>query len=98
MSRQFYVYLMASKTETLYLGVTADLRRRVYEHKHKLVPGFTARYNINWLVWYEVYEDLVNAITREKQIKRWRREKKETLIRQMNPGWRDLSPAIGVEE
>ncbi|MEO0023403.1 MAG: GIY-YIG nuclease family protein [candidate division WOR-3 bacterium] len=98
MSRQFYVYLMASRTGTLYLGVTADLRRRVYEHKHKLIPGFTARYNINRLVWYEVYEDPVNAITREKQIKRWRREKKEALIRQMNPGWRDLSPDIGVEE
>ncbi len=89
---------MASRTGTLYLGVTADLRRRVYEHKHKLIPGFTARYNINRLVWYEVYEDPVNAITREKQIKRWRREKKEALIRQMNPGWRDLSPDIGVEE
>ncbi|MEO0022230.1 MAG: GIY-YIG nuclease family protein [candidate division WOR-3 bacterium] len=98
MSRQFYVYLMASRTGTLYLGVTADLRRRVYEHKHKLIPGFTARYNINRLVWYEVYEDPVNAITREKQNKRWRREKKEALIRQMNPGWRDLSPDIGVEE
>lgn len=86
MAQQFYVYLMASKTGILYLGITRDLPRRVYEHKNKIISGFTARYNVNKLVWYEVYGDPITAITREKQIKRWRREKKVALIRSMNPG------------
>lgn len=77
---------MASKTGILYLGITRDLPRRVYEHKNKIISGFTARYNVNKLVWYEVYGDPITAITREKQIKRWRREKKVALIRSMNPG------------
>ncbi|MEO0020247.1 MAG: GIY-YIG nuclease family protein [candidate division WOR-3 bacterium] len=97
MAQQFYVYLMASKTGTLYLGITRDLPRRVYEHKNKIISGFTARYNVNKLVWYEVYGDPITAITREKQIKRWRREKKVALIRSMNPGWRDLSVDLGLE-
>jgi putative endonuclease len=69
----FYVYLLASgKHGTLYIGVTRDLVRRVYEHKHKSVPGFTSRYGVDQLVWYEIYDDPVNAITREKELKKWR--------------------------
>jgi putative endonuclease len=89
--RQFYVYIMTNKSRTLYTGVTNDLERRVYEHKHKLVEGFTARYNIKLLVYYEACEDIRAAIAREKQIKGWLRAKKIALIESMNPGWNDLS-------
>ena len=87
---------MASESGTLYLGVTGDLVRRVYEHKHKLVPGFSSRYGTTRLVWFEELPDPATAIAREKQMKNWRRAKKEALIRQMNPGWRDLGPRIGL--
>jgi len=87
---------MASKSGTLYLGVTGNLLKRVYEHRHKLVPGFSARYDTTKLVWFEAFDDARTAIAREKQVKRWRREKKEALIRTMNPGWRDLSADIGL--
>lgn len=87
----FYVYLLASRKQgTLYLGVTNDLIRRVYEHKSKAVPGFTARYDVRRLVWYECYDDPVNAIQREKEIKKWRRDWKIALIEVSNPDWRDL--------
>jgi len=77
----FYVYLMASqKRGTLYLGVTRNLVRRAYEHREKLVPGFTSRYDVRRLVWFEVYDDPTNAITREKEIKKWRRAWKIDLI------------------
>jgi len=86
-----YVYIMASRSRTLYTGVTNNLERRVSQHKLKLVPGFTARYNINRLVYYEHHADIREAIRREKQIKGWLREKKIALITLMNPGWCDLS-------
>ena len=82
---------MTNKSKTLYTGVTNDLTRRVYEHKHKLIPGFTQKYNITKLVYYEETSDIHAAIAREKQIKGWLREKKINLIESMNPNWVDLS-------
>jgi putative endonuclease len=87
----YYVYILASRSRTLYTGVTNDLDRRLSEHKLKLVPGFTALYNIDRLVFYEHYGDVRSAIHREKQIKGWTRAKKIALIRSMNSGWCDLS-------
>lgn len=93
----FYVYLLASRKQgTLYLGVTRDLVRRTFEHKTKSVPSFTSRYNVDRLVWFEAYDDPVNAITREKEIKKWRRAWKVALIEKNNPSWRDLYPDITV--
>ena len=88
---QYYVYIVASRSRTLYTGVTNDLQRRVYEHKKKLVPGFTTKYNIQRLVYYETTEDVDAAIFREKQIKGWTRSKKLQLIESVNPTWKDLS-------
>jgi len=89
--KQYYVYIMTNRSRTLYTGVTNDLERRVYEHKHKLIPGFTSKYNITRLVYYEVWSDIREAIAREKQIKGWLRAKKIALIESINPGWEDLS-------
>ena len=86
----YYVYLLASRKHgTLYLGVTNDLVRRVHEHKSKAVPGFTARYGVDRLVWFESYEDPGSAIAREKEIKKWRRDWKIRLIKTDNPDWLD---------
>ena len=86
-----FVYLLASRKDgTLYLGVTRDLVRRIYEHKTKATPGFTSRYDIRRLVWFEIYDDPTTAIIREKQLKKWRREWKVALIEKENPDWRDL--------
>ena len=82
---------MTNKSRTLYTGVTNNLMRRVYEHKNKLVPGFTSKYNIQFLVYYEAGNDINAAIAREKQIKGWLRSKKIALIDSMNPKWKDLS-------
>jgi putative endonuclease len=91
----YYVYLLASrKGGALYLGVTNDLVRRVYEHREKLKEGFSSRYNITKLVWFEVYDDPVSAITREKELKKWRRKWKEALILAENPDWNDLYDSI----
>jgi len=91
MNKQFYVYILTNKTRTvLYTGVTKDLKRRVYEHKEKLTEGFTAKYNIDMLVYYEVAEDVRSAIIREKQIKDGSRASKIKLVHNMNPDWRDL--------
>jgi putative endonuclease len=89
--RQYSVYIMTNDSHTLYIGVTNNLTRRVYEHKHKLAPGFTSKYNITQLVWHESFSNPRDAIAREKQLKCWRREKKVALIRAMNPGWCDLA-------
>ena len=90
-----YVYLLASRRSgTLYLGVTRDLVRRVYEHKAKSVPSFTSRYNVDRLVWFEVYDDPTSAIAREKDIKKWRRAWKISLFEKTNPEWRDLYDEI----
>lgn len=91
MAKQYYVYVMTNKSHTLYTGVTNNLERRVYQHKQKLVPGFTARYNITRLVYFEATQDVHAAIAREKQIKGWLRSKKIALIESINPGWQDLS-------
>ncbi len=91
MTNQYYVYIMTNKSRTLYTGVTNDLERRVYEHKQKLVPGFTSKYDITKLVYFEVTEDVLAALAREKQIKGWLREKKIALIESVNPDWADLS-------
>ena len=87
----YYVYIMTNRSGTLYTGMTNNLHRRVWEHKQKLVEGFTKRYNITRLVYYEETPDVRSAIAREKQIKGWLRRKKIALIESVNPDWRDLS-------
>ncbi|MBJ15640.1 MAG: excinuclease ABC subunit C [Legionellaceae bacterium] len=95
MHTESYVYLLTNKhNNVLYTGVTNDLIRRVYEHKNKMTTGFTKKYNVNRLVYYEVCSEIIVAIEREKQIKGWSRKKKHTLIDEMNPQWNDLYPAI----
>ena len=88
---QYYVYIMTNRSGTLYIGVTRDLLRRVYEHRNKLIDGFTKRYNIDRLIHYETTEDVQAAITREKQLKGWTRRKKIELIKSANSEWLDLS-------
>ena len=95
MPKQYYVYIMTNSRNTvLYVGVTGDLIKRVYEHKAKLADGFTSRYNIVKLVYYEVFEDIENAILREKQIKAGSRQKKVRLIDSTNREWHDLYDAL----
>jgi len=89
--KQYYVYIMASRSRTLYTGVTDDLVQRVFEHKDKLIEGFTKKYNITSLVYYEVTSDIQAAIQREKQVKGWLRRRKIALIETTNPEWKDLS-------
>jgi putative endonuclease len=89
--REYYVYMMTNITGMLYTGVTNNLERRVFEHKMKLLPGFTSMYKVNKLVYYESTNDVTAAIMREKQIKGWLRKKKVTLIELLNPKWKDLS-------
>jgi len=86
-----YVYILASRPQgTLYIGVTNDLVRRIAEHKQGFVPGFTKRYGVNTLVYWEAFDDYNAAITREKKLKRWRRDWKRALIEEKNPHWADL--------
>ena len=89
--KQYYVYIMANRSRTLYIGVTNNLQRRMYEHKHHLMTGFTSKYDLTRLVYFEETSDVNIAIAREKQIKGWLRAKKVALIESMNPDWRDLS-------
>ena len=88
---QYYVYIMASRGKTLYVGVTNALERRVYEHKQGHIKGFTARYKITKLVHYETTSDVSAAIEREKKLKAWRRSKKVALVETDNPEWKDLA-------
>ena len=88
---QYYVYILTNVSQTLYIGVTNNLERRVYEHKHKLIAGFTKKYNLTILIFFEATIDVRSALAREKQIKGWTREKKITLIKEQNPMWQDLS-------
>ena len=89
--KTYFVYMLASaRNGTLYVGVTNDLARRVHEHKTKQVRGFTSRYKVDMLVWYETYNDVNEAIAREKQLKKWERRWKLALIETINPSWRDL--------
>jgi putative endonuclease len=89
--KHYYVYILTNPSRTLYTGITNNLRRRVEEHKQKLVPGFTAKYNIHRLVYFEVFEDVRNAIEREKRIKSWTRAKRVALVESKNPKWDDLT-------
>ena len=89
--KQYFVYILASKKNgTLYTGVTSDLIKRVYQHKNNLADGFTKKYNVHSLVYYEIHEDVLQAIQREKQIKVWKRDWKIRLICENNPDWEDL--------
>ncbi|MFU2158392.1 GIY-YIG nuclease family protein [Caldisericum sp. AR60] len=93
--KKFYVYILSNKyNNVLYVGITNDLKRRIYEHKNKFIDGFTKKYNVNKLVYYEIFNDPINAITREKQLKDFRREKKVRLITEFNPNWEDLYQKI----
>jgi putative endonuclease len=89
--RQFWIYILASASRVLYVGLTNDLEKRLFEHRTGITKGFADRYNCKRLVYYEVTEDPIAAITREKQIKGWLRTKKIALIETMNPEWKDLS-------
>ncbi len=92
-----YVYLLASRKQgTLYLGVTKDIVRRVAQHKQKTLPGFTNRYDVHRLVWFQCYDGPTEAITREKEIKKWRRDWKIPLVEKENPDWRDLYGEIST--
>ncbi|MEN3189374.1 MAG: GIY-YIG nuclease family protein [Atribacterota bacterium] len=89
--KQYYVYIMTNKrNNVLYTGITSDLKKRIWEHKEKIAKGFTEKYNINKLVYFEIYNDPENAIVREKQIKAGSRDRKIELIRKINPEWKDL--------
>ena len=91
MMKSYYVYILASKQNgTLYIGLTNNLIKRVYEHKHNLIAGFTKKYRIHILLYYELFENIESAITREKQLKKWNRDWKLELIEKENPRWMDL--------
>ncbi len=93
--KQYYVYILASKRNgTLYTGITNDLILRVYQHRNDLIPGFTKKYSVHNLVYYEIYNDPYEAILREKRIKKWRREWKIQLIEKNNPKWDDLYESL----
>jgi putative endonuclease len=89
--RKYFVYVMSNRTHTLYVGITNDLVRRTFEHKHKLLKGFTARYSLDRLVYFDETTDVHEVIAREKQLKGWLRARKITLIESTNPDWQDLS-------
>ncbi len=91
MRREYWVYILANIHRTLYIGVTNDLQRRVFEHKNDVVPGFTPKYGIDQLVYFESTNEIHEALAREKQLKGWLRKKKLALIEGMNPRWEDLS-------
>jgi putative endonuclease len=91
----YYVYFLASKKHgTLYLGVTNNIVRRVHEHRSDLVKGFTSRYGVHKLVWFEIYDDVLTAVAREKELKKWRRDWNVRLIEEQNPAWDHLYPGI----
>ena len=94
--QEYFIYIMTNKSKTLYIGVTNDLHRRVYEHKNKLIDGFTKKYNISKLVYFEVYTSIEDAIKREKQLKNWHRQWKINLIESSNKVWKDLSIEFNV--
>jgi putative endonuclease len=97
LERSYYVYLLTNwNNKVMYVGVTNNLMRRLREHKTKVVAGFTGRYNVQKLVYFEETQDVQAALAREKEIKKWRREKKDALVISTNPGWRDLSEEFGM--
>jgi putative endonuclease len=89
--KNYYVYILSSNSGTLYVGITRNIRKRVHEHKSHLVPGFTDKYDVDRLLYFETIGDAISGIKREKQIKKWRRQKKVALIDSVNPEWKDLS-------
>ena len=89
--KSYYVYIMTNHARTLYVGMTNDLERRVIEHKKKLIEGFTSKYSISQLVWYEEFNDVNQAIEAEKKLKGWRRSRKIALLESVNPAWQDLA-------
>lgn len=90
--KNYYIYILTNENNhVIYVGMTSDLEKRILQHKQKLVKGFTEKYNVNKLVYYEETKDVMAAIEREKQIKKWRREKKNQLVEFLNPEWKDLS-------
>jgi putative endonuclease len=91
MPDQYFIYILTNNSKTLYVGVTNNLEKRIYEHKNESVPGFTRKYKIKKLVYFESTQDVTSAIAREKQIKGWLRSKKIALIEKANPDWKDLS-------
>ena len=92
MAKQGFVYILTNKNNTvIYTGVTSNLEQRVWQHKSRTIAGFTKKYNCDKLVWFQVAEEIESAIAREKQIKSWSRKKKEVIINELNPQWRDLS-------
>jgi putative endonuclease len=93
---RYFTYIMASRSRTLYVGVTGDLQKRVFQHKWKEHEGFTARYNCDRLVWFERHQYIQKATAREKELKGWSRSKKIAVIESMNPAWADLSAASGM--
>jgi putative endonuclease len=93
----YFVYILANKTRTLYVGVTNDLVRRVHEHRERATPGFTSRYRVNRLVYFQPATEISAAIDREKEIKGWVRRKKVEMIEAANPDWRDLAEDLGFE-
>lgn len=97
MAGNYYVYILASLSRTLYVGMTNDLMRRVYEHRHKLSGGFTAQYHVDRLVYFEHTTDVNAAIIREKQIKKWSRKKKAELVESVNAAWLDLAENLFPE-
>ena len=93
--KQPSIYIITNRhNTTLYIGVTSNLIQRIYQHKNKLVQGFSARYNLNKLFYFEQFEDMDNAIVREKRLKLWKRDWKNRLINEINPSWRDLYPDL----
>ncbi|WP_292043759.1 GIY-YIG nuclease family protein [Massilia sp. UBA6681] len=97
MEKSSYVYILASRPYgTLYIGVTANLVQRVWQHKEGFIAGFTKKYKVRQLVWYEAHSEIISAITREKQIKEWPRDWKINLIQTTNPAWHDLYPTIAA--
>ena len=93
--RSYYIYILSNASRTLYVGVTNDLVRRVWEHKQGSVPGFTSKYHVTQLVWFEETINIAGAIAREKQLKGWLRKKKVALVSKTNPEWRDLAAEEG---
>lgn len=90
--KTYYIYMIANKSNTvLYIGVTNNLERRIFEHKHKIIKGFSSKYNLTKLVYYEEYSDITTAIAREKHLKGWRRSRKNGLVETVNPEWKDLT-------
>ncbi len=96
-NRTYCVYILSSLSRVLYTGVTNDLERRLYEHKNHILPGFSDKYNVNRLVYYEEYQYITDAIAREKEIKGWVRKKKVALIEAENPRWADLAADWGLD-